>query len=182
MPLRLVLAVCALVLFGTPIYAQSPCSDCFNAVQAEAGKCLANAISADDKVSCLENRETQSKACSDNQCREDREEVATTETQPTRSRPGVTPYTPTEGEWLALLMRAGLRREATPDLPYSLDIVLADPQTLQIVVRHASTLDRNTLNKAIETAREAIRSTARGYGWDKWVKIRETVEVYPAKK
>ncbi|HPW16344.1 MAG TPA: hypothetical protein PLM97_11400, partial [Nitrospira sp.] len=60
--------------------------------------------------------------------------------------------------------------------------VLADPQTLQIVVRHASTLDRNTLNKAIETAREAIRSTARNYGWEKWVKIRETVEAYPAKK
>ena len=60
--------------------------------------------------------------------------------------------------------------------------MLADPQTIQIVVRHASTLDRNTLNKTIETAREAIKSTARSYGWDKWVKIRETVEVYPAKK
>ena len=182
MNVRLVVLLFPLLLIGVPVHAQSPCSDCFNAVQAEAGKCLANAISADDKVSCLENRETQSKACSDNQCREDREEVATTETQPTRSRPGVTPYTPTEGEWLALLMRAGLRREATPDHPYSLDIVLADPQTLQIVVRHASTLDRNTLNKAIETAREAIRSTARNYGWEKWVKIRETVEAYPAKK
>ena len=182
MTLRLVLAFCALVLFGTPVYAQSPCSDCFNAAQVEARKCLDNAISAGDRNDCLETRQTRTKACSDNQCREDREEVTTTESQPTRSRPGVTPYTPSEGEWLALLMRAGLRREATPDHPYSLDIVLADPQTLQIVVRHASTLDRNTLNKAIETAREAIRSTARGYGWDKWVKIRETVEVYPAKK
>ena len=182
MTLRLVLAFCALVLFGTPVYAQSPCSDCFNAAQVEARKCLDNAISAGDRNDCLETRQTRTKACSDNQCREDREEVTTTESQPTRSRPGVTPYTPTEGEWLALLMRAGLRREATPDHPYSLDIVLADPQTLQIVVRHASTLDRTRLNKAIEAAREAIRSTARSYGWDKWVKIRETVEAYPAKK
>lgn len=182
MNVRFVVLLFPLLSIGVPVQAQSPCSDCFNAVQAEASKCLGNAISADDKVACLENRETQSKACSDNQCREDREEVATTETQPTRSRPGVTPYTPTEGEWLALLMRAGLRREATPDHPYSLDIVLADPQTLQIVVRHASKLDRNQLNKAIETAREAIRSTARSYGWEKWVKIREMVEAYPAKK
>ena len=179
---RLVLASCALVLVATPVYAQSPCSNCFNAAQTEAKKCLDNAISAGDRNDCLETRQIRTKACSDNQCREDREEVAPTETQPTRSRPGVTPYTPTEGEWLALLMRAGLRREATPDHPYSLDIVLADPQTIQIVVRHASTLDRNSLNKAIETARESIRSTARSYGWDKWVKIRETVEVYPAKK
>ncbi|MCS6291385.1 MAG: hypothetical protein H8K10_20770 [Nitrospira sp.] len=179
---RLVLAGCALVLIVAPVHAQSPCSDCFNAAQAEAKKCLDNAISAGDRNDCLETRHARTKACSENQCREDREEVTTTESQPTNSRPGVTPYTPTEGEWLALLMRAGLRREATPDHPYSLDIVLADPQTLQIVVRHASTLDRNRLNKAIEAAREAIKSTARSYGWDKWVKIRETVEAYPAQK
>ena len=182
MNVRLVVVLFPLLSIGASVHAQSTCSDCFNAAQAEARKCLDNAISAGDRNDCLETRQTRTKACSDNQCREDREEVATTETQPTRSRPGVTPYTPTEGEWLALLMRAGLRREATPDHPYSLDIVLADPQTLQIVVRHVSTLDRNTLNKTIETAREAIRSTARSYGWDKWVKIRETVEVYPAKK
>ena len=182
MNVRLVVALSLLLLPGAAAQAQSPCSDCFNAAQAEARKCLDNAISTGDRNDCLETRQTRTKACSDNQCREDREEVATTETQSTRSRPGVTPYTPTEGERLALLMRAGLRREATPDHPYSLDIVLADPQTLHIVVRHASTLDRNTLNKAIEAAREAIRSTARNYGWDKWVKIRETVEAYPAKK
>ncbi len=179
---RLMLASWALLLIVAPVYAQSPCSDCFNAAQMEARKCLDNAISAGDRNDCLETRQTMTKACSDNQCREDREEVAATETQQSSSRPGVTPYTPTEGEWLALLMRAGLRREATSDHPYSLDIVLADPQTIQIVVRHASTLDRNKLNKAIESARESIKSTARSYGWDKWVKIRETVEVYSAKK
>lgn len=182
MTVRLVLALCALALFGAPAYAQNPCSDCFNAAQAEARKCLDNAISSGDKNDCLETRQAQTKACSDNQCREDREEVAITETQPTHSRPGIAPYIPTEGEWLAVLVRSGLRREATPDRPYSLDIVLADPQTLQIVVRHASNMDRDTLSKAMESARETIRSTARSHGWDKWVRIRETVEMYPAKK
>lgn len=63
-----------------------------------------------------------------------------------------------------------------------LDIVLADPQTLQIVMRHASTMNREQVRKAIEAAKETIRTTARGYGWDKWVKIRENVEMYAAKK
>jgi hypothetical protein len=122
------------------------------------------------------------KACSENECKVEREEIATTEQQPTPSRPGLGTYTPTEGEWLALVTRAGLRREATLDRPYSLDIVLADAQTVQIVVRHAPTIDRETLNTIIQTAREAIRNTARSYGWDKWIKIRETVEMSPAKK
>jgi hypothetical protein len=81
-----------------------------------------------------------------------------------------------------LVTRAGLRRESTPDRPYSLDIVLADPQTLQIIVRHTPALDRDALNKAIESAKDAIRQTARGYGWDRWVKIKETVEVVSGKK
>ncbi len=110
--------------------------------------------------------------------RRDRRCKSTEETQSTPGRPGLGTYIPLEGEWLALIMRTGLRREATRDRPYSLDVVLADPQTLQTVVRHASTL----LNKAIKTARDAIRSTAGSYVWDKWVKIRETVEMYPAKK
>jgi hypothetical protein len=38
------------------------------------------------------------------------------------------------------------------------------------------------LTKTIETARETIKNTARGYGWDRWVKIRESVEAVPAKK
>ena len=79
-------------------------------------------------------------------------------------------------------MRAGLRREASPDQPYSLDIVLADAETLQIVVRYQPTTNREQMNRTIAAARETIRSTARGYGWDKWVKIRETVELYPARK
>ncbi|MGC3976115.1 MAG: hypothetical protein QM771_17270 [Nitrospira sp.] len=179
---RLVLAVCAFLCLVAPLYAQSPCSDCFYAAEGEVRKCLDNAISSDDRNSCLENRRVRLKACSDNQCQALREETATTETQAAPARPGIAPYTPTEGEWLALVTRAGLRREATPDRPYSIDIVLADPQTLQILVRHASTMDREQLKKAIEGARETIRNTAKSYGWDKWVKIRETVEMYTAKK
>jgi hypothetical protein len=182
MKVRLVFALFPLLCLVAPLYAQTPCSDCFYATEVEARKCLNNAISSGDKNDCLEDRRVHLKACSDNQCQVIREEMATTEQQPAPGRPGLAPYTPSEGEWLALIMRSGLKREATPDRPYSLDIVLADPQTLQIVVRHASTLDKDQLNKTIEAAREAIKSTARGYGWDKWVRIRERVEMYQAKK
>jgi hypothetical protein len=179
---RLVFVLVPLLCLVAPLYAQSPCSDCFYAAEAEARKCLDNAISAGDRNDCLENRRVRLKACSDNQCQVIREEMAAIETQVTPARPGLAPYTPTEGEWLALITRAGLRREASADRPYSLDIVLADPQTLQIVIRHASTMDREQVRKTIEAAREAIRTTAKSYGWDKWVKIRETVETYAAKK
>ncbi len=183
MNVRLVFALFPLLSLGAPLYAQSPCSDCFDAAEGEARKCLDSVTGPSERNACLDTRQAQMKACSDNQCKVDREETATTtEQRPTPGRPGLGPYTPTEGEWLALVMRTSLRREATPDRPYSLDIVLADPQTVQIVVRHAPTVDRETLNKTIEAAREAIRSTARSYGWDKWAKIRETVEVIPAKK
>ena len=78
-------------------------------------------------------------------------------------------------------MRAGLRREASPDRPYSLDIVLADPQTLQIIVHHAATMDRAQVKNVPRPRRTRSENTARSYGWDKWVKIRETVDSYAVK-
>lgn len=182
MHVRLLFALLSLLWLTAPAQAETPCSDCFYAAEEETRKCLDNAISSGDKNDCLENRRVRLKACSEIQCRGDREEMATTEVQPIPSRPGLAPYSPTEGEWLALVMRAGLRREASPDQPYSLDIILMDPETLQIVVRYQPTVNRDNMNRAIAAARDAIRSTAKGYGWEKWVKIRELVEMYPAKK
>ncbi|MDR4480851.1 MAG: hypothetical protein R3B37_14040 [Nitrospira sp.] len=181
MNVRLVFALFPLLFLGTPALAQTPCEDCLNASDAEAKKCFGNAISADDKVACLENREAQAKACRNRECqieRMEKEDSMTSTAQPAPSRPGQALYIPTEGEWLAVTMRAGLRREASSDQPYSLDIILADPETLQIVVRYEPTVNRESMNRSIAAAREAIRSTAKGHGWDRWVKIRETVEMY----
>ena len=182
MKIRLLFAL-ALLSLGAPLHAQIPCSECVQEAEAESRKCLSSAIGPNERNACLDNRQAQIKACSEEDCKVQREEIATMEQQQQApTRPGLGTYTPTEGEWLALVTRAGLRRESTPDRPYSLDIVLADPQTLQIIVRHTPALDRDALNKAIEGARDAIRKTARGYGWDRWVKIKETVEVVSGKK
>jgi hypothetical protein len=183
MNVRLAWALFSLLLLGAPpLSAQSSCSDCLDTAEFQMRQCLNNAIGPNERNQCLETQQAQIKDCSSSDCKVEREEIAASRTQPTPGRPGLMPYTPSEGEWLALIMRAGLRREPSPDRPYSLDVILVDPVTLQIIVRHAPTVDRETLNKTIEAARESIRSTARGYGWDSWVKIRENVEVYLPKK
>ena len=53
MSVRLVFALFPLLFLGAAVHAQTPCSDCLNAADAETRKCLGNAISADDKVACL---------------------------------------------------------------------------------------------------------------------------------
>ena len=184
MKTRPLFALWALLALGAPLHAQVPCSECVQEAELESRKCLFSATGPSERNACLDNRQAQIKACSEQDCKVEREETATIEhqQQPAPTRPGLGSYTPTEGEWLALVTRAGLRRESTPDRPYSLDIVLADPQTLQIIVRHTPALDRDALNKAIESAKDDIRQRARGYGWDRWVKIKETVEVVSGKK
>ena len=174
-------ALFPLLFFGHPLYAQTPCADCFNAVAEEVRKCLESVIGPSERNACLDSRDERMKACTDNECKAQREQVVTTETRPA-SRPGLGLYSPTEGEWLALVMRATLRREATPDNPYSLDVVLAGPDTLQLLARYRPPLTRESMNKTLEAAREAIKNQAKAYGWDKWVKIRETVEPEPVKK
>jgi len=181
----LVFALFLLLFLGSPVYAQSPCSECFKAAEKELKRCLDNAISAGDKMSCDDSKQAQAKACVNGECRIERDEHEKRDNrseQQTPNRPGRTLYTPTEIEWLALTMRASLRHDASTDSPYSLDIILVDDETLLIVVRYHPTVNREIMNRTIDTAREAIRSTAKSYGWDKWVKIRESVEMYPPPK
>jgi len=102
--------------------------------------------------------------------------------QQTPNRPGLTPYTPTQIEWLALMMNSQLREHPSIDSPYSLDIVQMNHETLLIFVRYAPTVNRESMNRRINTAREVIMMTAKSYGWDNWVKIRERVEMYPPTK
>lgn len=185
MNVRLVFALFPLLVLCSSLYAQSPCLECFAAAEAELKHCLDNAISADDKISCDERRQTGMMVCVNGECkieRDEHEQRATRSDQQTPTRPGLTPYTPTNIEWLALSMRASLKQNASTDSPYSLDIVLVDHETLQILVRYYPTVNREVLNRAIDSARAEILSIATRYGWNKWIKIRERVEMYPSPK
>jgi hypothetical protein len=69
MEMALAFALFPHLLFSAPVYAQSPCVECFEAAQEELKKCLANAISQEDKNSCAENQQAQMKVCESGDCR-----------------------------------------------------------------------------------------------------------------
>ena len=88
MSVRLVFALFPLLFLGAAVHAQTPCSDCLNAADAETRKCLGNAISADDKVACLEERDAQAKVCRNREWQVEREESVMSKAQPSPRRPG----------------------------------------------------------------------------------------------
>jgi hypothetical protein len=72
MKITLACALLAIMLLGTPLYAQGLCAKCIEASQAELKKCLDEAISQEDKKSCLEKQEKRAKACEDGECKIER--------------------------------------------------------------------------------------------------------------
>ena len=108
--------------------------------------------------------------------------ASSAQAQQTPDRPGLRPYTPTQIEWLALTVNSQLRQDASVDSPYSLAVVQSNHETLLILVRYDPTVNREIMNSTINAAREVIMTTAKSYGWDEWVKIRERVEMYTLKK
>jgi len=73
MYLRAAAAFLLLVCAGPMILAQSTCSDCFRAAEDEMKACLKSAISIDDKTACEDRRDEELKACSNGECRLERE-------------------------------------------------------------------------------------------------------------
>jgi hypothetical protein len=182
---RLVFALFTLLFLGSPVYAQNPCSECLTAAEKELKICLDNAISANDKISCDESRQAGMKACVKGECTIERDKRATRDNRSEHEmphQPGLTPYTPTKIEWLALDVRSQLQQDASADSPFFLSVVHVDHETLLIKVRYLPTVNRETMNSAIDSARKVIIATARSYGWDNWVKIREQVELSPSKQ
>lgn len=96
-------------------------------------------------------------------------------------RPGLQPYTPNRIEWLALMLQAQLRQDATADSPFSLNVVNSDHETIFIFVRYQPNADREIMNMAVDTAREVTQITAKSYGWSSWVKIKERIEMVKPK-
>ena len=136
MNVRLAFALLPLLFLGSPVYAQSPCSECLKAAEKDLKKCLDNAISADDKISCEESRQAGMNVCVRGECTIERDQRATRDTrseQETPNRPGLTPYTPTKIEWLALDVRSQLQQHVSVDSLFSLSVVHVDHETLLIV-------------------------------------------------
>ena len=185
MNVRLVLVLFSLLFLGSSVYGQSPCAECLKAAEQELKKCLDNAISTDDKISCDESRQAGMKTCVNGECtieRGERDKRDDRTAQQTLNRLGLTPYTPTKIEWLALDVRSRLPQFESADKSFVLSVSQEDPETLLIFVEYLPTVNREMMNSAIDSTRKVILITAKIYGWDKWVKIREQVEMYPSKK
>jgi len=109
-------------------------------------------------------------------------------------QPGLTPYTPTKIEWLALTVNSQLQYERYANDPYELFVVQADHDTLQIFIRYLPAVnprpragdprpfpagDPGAMKSKIKATREKIMTAAKRYGWETWVKIQEPVESPP---
>ena len=91
--------------------------------------------------------------------------------------PGAELYTPTRIDWLTTTLQASLRDEQLDTKRFLLQIASPDSETIMIYVRYFPDVNREAMNVTIDSARKVIQITAKSYGWDKWVKIREDVQL-----
>ena len=96
--------------------------------------------------------------------------------QPKKLPPGLQPFTPTRIDWLVTTLQASLRDDEMQTTNFQLLITSPDPETILIYVRYLPDVNRAVMNSEIDTARQVIQITAKSYGWDKWVKVREDVQ------
>jgi hypothetical protein len=91
--------------------------------------------------------------------------------------PGAQPYIPTRIDWLTTALQASLRDDQMQTTGYQLLITSPDPETVLIFVRYLPDVNREVMNMNIDAARQVVQITAKSYGWEKWVKIREDVQL-----
>ncbi len=93
------------------------------------------------------------------------------------NHPGAELYTPTRIDWLTILLQASLRQDAVSEDGFILQIANPDSETILIYVRYFPKTDREMMNSAIDTARQVITITAKSYGWDSCLKVKEDVKM-----
>ena len=96
--------------------------------------------------------------------------------------PGAEPYIPTRIEWLTTTLQASLREDELETERFQLQITSPDSETILIYVRYLPDVNREVMNLAIDGARKVIQITAKGYGWDSWVKVREDIQLANARQ
>ena len=87
------------------------------------------------------------------------------------TQPGMTPYTPTRLEWLALDLEASYHQDFGRDSNYSLHYLPKPPNTVLIFVDYKSEASTEAVNHAIDSAKEVVSQDASSHGWRSWVKV-----------
>lgn len=86
-------------------------------------------------------------------------------------QPGMAPYTPTRLEWLALDLEASYHEDFARDSNYSLHYLPKPPNTVLIFVHYKSDTSAESVNHAIDSAKEVVYQDAASHGWRSWVKV-----------
>jgi hypothetical protein len=95
---------------------------------------------------------------------------------------GATLYTPSRLEWFAVELNAEQRVDLFFDRGFMMSFAgLEKENTLLIYVRYGPTVDREEMNKTINSAREIISMRAKSRGWSSWLRIREDVKLLDSK-
>jgi len=81
-------------------------------------------------------------------------------------------------DWLTTTLQASLRTDAVETEGYDLDITSPDPETILIYVRYLPNVNREAMNITLVTTRKVIDITAKSYGWDSWLKVREDIQLF----
>ena len=97
--------------------------------------------------------------------------------QPQRLSPGSRPFTPTRIDWLTTRLQASLRDDSLQTGGFYLNITSSEPETIVIRVDYLPTVNREAMNISIDSTRQVIAVVAKVYGWEKWVKVREDVQL-----
>ena len=87
------------------------------------------------------------------------------------TQPGMTPYTPTRLEWLALDLEASYHEDFGRNSDISLHYLPKPPNTVLIFVHYKSETSAETVNHAIDAAKEVVNQDASSHGWRSWVKV-----------
>ena len=90
-------------------------------------------------------------------------------------------YTPTRLEWLALDLEASYHEDFGPDSNYSLHYLPKPPNTVLIFVHYKSETSAETVNHAIDAAKEVVNQDASSHGWRSWVKVEVQRKLIPPK-
>jgi chemotaxis regulatin CheY-phosphate phosphatase CheZ len=98
--------------------------------------------------------------------------------QTTQKTPeGAQPFIPQRIDWLTTTLQASLRDERIDTDGYLLQITSPDADTILIYVRYLPTVNRQAMNTSIDAARQVIQIKAKSYDWDKWVRVREDIQM-----
>src|SRR6516164_4915680 len=87
------------------------------------------------------------------------------------TQPGMTPYTPTRLEWLALDLEASYHQDFGRDSDYSLHYLPKPPNTILVFVHYKSETSAEAVDKAIDTAKQLVNQDASAHRWSSWVKV-----------